>query len=136
MSTISVSVYQRSSSFSIFLYATTANGVVFLPITLQQFKSLFGSCIGCSIQPGQHTYYFQCLYFWYFIGLFVTIIYSVAWLFHDLICFIVVSSRINDNYYGRWILKLITATKEIVWCNFYLILWSGFFVVFMHFNLL
>jgi hypothetical protein len=63
MSTISVSVHQRSTSFSIFLYATTANGVVFLPITLQQFKSLFGFCIGCSIQPGQRTYYFQCLPF-------------------------------------------------------------------------
>jgi hypothetical protein len=63
MSTISVSVHQRSTSFSIFLYGTTANGVVFLPITLQQFKSLFGSCIGCSIKPGQRTYYFQCLPF-------------------------------------------------------------------------
>jgi hypothetical protein len=40
MFTISVSVHQRLSSFNIFLYATTANGVVFLPITLQQFKSL------------------------------------------------------------------------------------------------
>ena len=53
MSPISVSVHQHYLSFSIFLFATTANGVVFLPITLQQLKSLFGSCIGCSIQPGQ-----------------------------------------------------------------------------------
>jgi hypothetical protein len=63
MSSISVSVHQRSSSFSIFLSVSAANGVVWLPITLQQFKALFGTCIGCSIQPGQRTYYYQCLPF-------------------------------------------------------------------------
>ena len=63
MSTISVSVHQRSTSFSIYLSASTTNGVVSLPITVQQFKSLFGTCIGCAIQPGQRTYYLQCLPF-------------------------------------------------------------------------
>jgi hypothetical protein len=52
MSTISVSVHQRSSSFSIYLSASTTNGVVWLPITLQQFKSLFGTCIGCPFSQG------------------------------------------------------------------------------------
>ena len=63
MSTISVSVYQCSSSFSIYLTASTTNAVVWLPITLQQFKSLFGTCIGCSIQTGRRTFYLQCLPF-------------------------------------------------------------------------
>lgn len=49
---ISVSVHQRSSSFIIYLTASTTNGVVWLPITLQQSKSLFGTCIGSYIQPG------------------------------------------------------------------------------------
>jgi hypothetical protein len=49
--------YQRfySSVFhqlSIYLSASTNNGVVWLPITLQQFNALFGTGIGCSIQPG------------------------------------------------------------------------------------
>ena len=63
-----------------------------------------GSCIGCSIQPGQRTYYFKCLHFWSFIGLFVTIIHSMAWLFHNLFYFPVFGFRMNNNYYGRWIL--------------------------------
>ena len=63
MSTISVSVHQRSTSFSIYLSVSTPNGVVWLPITLQQFKVLFGTCIGCSIQEGQRSYYLQCLPF-------------------------------------------------------------------------
>jgi hypothetical protein len=62
MSSISVSVQQRSSFFGIFLSVSAANGVFWLPITLKQFKSLFGTCIGSCILPGQRTYY-QCLPF-------------------------------------------------------------------------
>lgn len=63
MSSISICVRHSGSSFSIFLSASTAHGVVWLPISLQQFKSLFGTCIGCSIQPGQRTYYYHSLPF-------------------------------------------------------------------------
>jgi hypothetical protein len=40
MCTIGVSLHQRSASFSIYLPAATTNGVAWLNMTLQQFKSL------------------------------------------------------------------------------------------------
>jgi len=43
-------------------YCFCSNGVVWLPITLRQFNSLFRIYIGCSIQPGQCTIIFSiCL---------------------------------------------------------------------------
>jgi hypothetical protein len=63
MSTISVSVHQRSSRFSIYLSASTSNCVVWLPITLQHFKTLLGTCIGCSIQGSPAYLLFTMLAF-------------------------------------------------------------------------
>ncbi|MBA2760888.1 MAG: hypothetical protein H0U39_02820 [Segetibacter sp.] len=63
MSTIKISIYQKGSYYSIVLTASTANGIVWLPITLQQFKQFNRWCIGNSIMPGNRIYFYNTLPF-------------------------------------------------------------------------